>query len=336
MSAGGPQHGWPCQRGLRPLLRHSGSLHQSASPAPHRGGQPRGRDRCNTRPATSSPMISRIKAIRMIRERSASRPGQPFFLYMAHPAAHAPLSGQARQTCSLSRRLQRRVGTCIRQQRHANQLEFGIHPGGHRATAAQRRTRRRCAAVERPERRRADPVCALHGRVRGDGRRDRSKRRPAAGERWKSAASGTTRSWCSSPTTAPAARARPMAPRTTFAHLGVGRQQPRRPWPRICLRLDDVGGPQVMTHYPRGWAMASNTPFRLYKRNTHAGGHQVPCIWSWPQGLRRHGGAIRTQYGHCIDVLANCLGLGWRRRAAAAPRTASEADERSQSRARMC
>jgi arylsulfatase len=53
--------------------------------------------------------------------------------------------------------------------------------------------------------------------------------------------------------------------------------------------------------------MASNTPFRLYKRNTHAGGHQVPCVWSWPKGLANVAGAIRTQYGHCIDVLPTVL-----------------------------
>ncbi|MCB1258764.1 MAG: sulfatase-like hydrolase/transferase, partial [Microthrixaceae bacterium] len=29
--------------------------------------------------------------------------------------------------------------------------------------------------------------------------------------------------------------------------------------------LDLAGGPRTLVHYPRGWAMASNTPFRLYK-----------------------------------------------------------------------
>ena len=43
-------------------------------------------------------------------------------------------------------------------------------------------------------------------------------------------------------------------------------------------RLDVIGGPQTTPHYPRGWAMAGNTPFRLYKINTHAGGHSVPFV----------------------------------------------------------
>ena len=55
-------------------------------------------------------------------------------------------------------------------------------------------------------------------------------------------------------------------------------------------RLDLIGGPQTTPHYPRGWAMASNTPWRLYKINTHAGGHSTPCIVSWPGALRRRRG----------------------------------------------
>jgi arylsulfatase len=92
-----------------------------------------------------------------------------------------------------------------------------------------------------------------------------------------------------------------------FGHLGFG-----DPLDRVALdlaRLDEIGGPTTMTHYPRGWAMASNTPFRLYKKNTHAGGHQVPCVWSWPKGFGEVAGGIRTQYGHCIDVLPTVLAL---------------------------
>ena len=55
-------------------------------------------------------------------------------------------------------------------------------------------------------------------------------------------------------------------------------------------RLDLLGGPQTLAHYPRGWAMAGNTPFRLYKCNTHAGGHQVAMISSWPERVTDPGG----------------------------------------------
>lgn len=60
-------------------------------------------------------------------------------------------------------------------------------------------------------------------------------------------------------------------------------------------RIDEMGGPTTTPHYPRGWAMAGNTPFRLYKINAHAGGHQVPMIIAGPTPggageMRRQGG----------------------------------------------
>jgi arylsulfatase len=74
-------------------------------------------------------------------------------------------------------------------------------------------------------------------------------------------------------------------------------------------RIDLVGGPRTLVHYPRGWAMASNTPFRLYKINTHAGGHSVPLLLHWPlgrggwgRGKAMHPGR-RDQWAHVTDLL---------------------------------
>ncbi|HUV10402.1 MAG TPA: sulfatase-like hydrolase/transferase, partial [Acidimicrobiia bacterium] len=73
-------------------------------------------------------------------------------------------------------------------------------------------------------------------------------------------------------------------------------------------RIDELGGPTTTPHYPRGWAMAGNTPFRLYKINTHAGGHSSPCIISWPErGIGD--GSFRRQYQHVTDVLPTLLEL---------------------------
>ncbi len=72
--------------------------------------------------------------------------------------------------------------------------------------------------------------------------------------------------------------------------------------------MDLLGGPQTMPHYPRGWAMASNTPFRLYKINTHAGGHSVPFVVSWPDHLEARG-ELRRQYAHVVDLLPTLLDL---------------------------
>ena len=74
-------------------------------------------------------------------------------------------------------------------------------------------------------------------------------------------------------------------------------------------RLDLMGGPQTSPHYPRGWAMAGNTPFRLYKINTHAGGHTVPFIVNWPSRLRDQAGTLRRQYAHVSDLMPTFLDL---------------------------
>jgi arylsulfatase A-like enzyme len=78
---------------------------------------------------------------------------------------------------------------------------------------------------------------------------------------------------------------------------------------RDLAALDVIGGPTSMPHYPRGWAMASNTPFRLYKGNTHAGGHRVPMVMSWPARLRDVAGQTRSQYVHITDVYPTLLDL---------------------------
>ena len=49
------------------------------------------------------------------------------------------------------------------------------------------------------------------------------------------------------------------------------------------------GGEHTYQSYGTAWANLSNTPFRLYKINTHQGGHSVPFIVSWPDGLDARG-----------------------------------------------
>jgi arylsulfatase A-like enzyme len=82
-------------------------------------------------------------------------------------------------------------------------------------------------------------------------------------------------------------------------------------WDRDVAREPElIGGPRTLVHYPRGWGMASNTPFRLYKSSTHAGGVRVPMIISWPSGVpAEHHGEIRTQYQYVTDLFATILDL---------------------------
>jgi arylsulfatase len=70
--------------------------------------------------------------------------------------------------------------------------------------------------------------------------------------------------------------------------------------------LDELGGTKTYNHYPNGWAMAFNTPFKMWKRYEFNGGTADPCIISWPSaGAGR--GELRHQYHHAIDIVPTIL-----------------------------
>jgi arylsulfatase A-like enzyme len=71
-------------------------------------------------------------------------------------------------------------------------------------------------------------------------------------------------------------------------------------------RIDELGGPTCYNHYPVGWAMAGDTPFKWYKQYTHYGGTKDPLIVHWPKGIREKG-KIRSQFHHAIDIVPTIL-----------------------------
>ena len=70
--------------------------------------------------------------------------------------------------------------------------------------------------------------------------------------------------------------------------------------------IDELGGTKTYNHYPNGWAMAFNTPFKMWKRYEFNGGTSDPCIISWPAGTKARG-EIRHQYHHAIDIVPTIL-----------------------------
>ena len=70
--------------------------------------------------------------------------------------------------------------------------------------------------------------------------------------------------------------------------------------------LDELGGPKTYNHYANGWAMAFNTPFKMWKRYEYNGGTSDACIISWPTGTKAKG-EMRTQYHHAIDLVPTIL-----------------------------
>jgi len=74
----------------------------------------------------------------------------------------------------------------------------------------------------------------------------------------------------------------------------------------MLAKLDELGGPTTYPTYPLGWAMADNTPNRLYKWTSHEGGTHDPLIIYWPAGIKDQGG-IRNQFCHAIDIVPTVL-----------------------------
>jgi arylsulfatase A-like enzyme len=66
--------------------------------------------------------------------------------------------------------------------------------------------------------------------------------------------------------------------------------------------IDHLGGPETYPHYAIGWAMAFNTPYKLYKRYaSHEGGIADSAIISWPEGIKAHG-EVRDNYVNVSDI----------------------------------
>jgi len=70
--------------------------------------------------------------------------------------------------------------------------------------------------------------------------------------------------------------------------------------------LDELGGPNTYNYYPNGWAMAFNTPFKMWKRYEFNGGTSDACVVSWPAGIAAKG-ELRHQYHHAIDLVPTIL-----------------------------
>lgn len=85
------------------------------------------------------------------------------------------------------------------------------------------------------------------------------------------------------------------------------------------------GGADTYIGYGQGWANVSNTPFREYKHWEHEGGISTPLIAHWPKGVaRQRHGQLEVQPAHLIDLMATCVDL------AAAPYPAEIAGQKIQ------
>ena len=88
--------------------------------------------------------------------------------------------------------------------------------------------------------------------------------------------------------------------------------------------LDVLGGPSTYNHYPIGWAMAFNTPYKLYKRYaSHEGVSPTPQSSRGPTGLRRtaRSGTTTSTSATSPRRSTSCSVSPRRRRCAVSPRS---------------
>jgi arylsulfatase len=76
-------------------------------------------------------------------------------------------------------------------------------------------------------------------------------------------------------------------------------------YPRIKEALP--GAQNVYAAIGPKWANVANTPFRFWKARSYEGGICTPMIVHWPKGNRQKKGAVTTQAGHVIDLMATCI-----------------------------
>jgi arylsulfatase A-like enzyme len=299
-SAAGPKNSWPCQRGFESfygILDGFTNLHH-----PHRLVHDNHLVEVDRYPDDyffTDDITER--AISSIREVKASNPDKPFFCYFAHGAVHAPLHAKAE---SIARQLGRYdIGwDDLRSLRHSRAIELGLIPAGTALPPRNAEPAHDVAAWNDLDPRQqelfarymevyaamVEEIDASFGQLRTS--------LEELGE-WDdtlvlfTSDNGASREGEVNGTS------------SYYTHL-IGEDD----WEADYERLDLIGGPRTTPHYPRGWAMACNTPFRLYKINTHAGGHQAPLLVSWPnRGLAS--GEMRRQFVHVTDLLPTLIDL---------------------------
>jgi arylsulfatase len=224
-----------------------------------------------------------------------ARKSEPFFLYTAFTSPHWPLHARAEEIARYQDRY--RAGwDRLREERHRKQIELGIldrkwpiSPRDPQVPAWED-----VKLKEWQVRRMAVYAAQVDAMDRNIGRILKSVEKAGALEHtlilFLSDNGGCAEEL------RPGARAQHIPERTRDGRAMRTGNQPAIP----------PGPEDTYASYGIGWANASNTPFRLYKHWVHEGGIATPLIAHWPEGVRK-AGAITSQYGHIIDIMATCV-----------------------------
>ena len=302
LSIAGDTHSWPLQRGFDQFYGFLEAL--TDFHFPHQlfeGNNPVHIDQYPEGYYLTDDLTDR--ACRMIREVKTTDPDKPLFLYYAHGAVHAPLHAKA-DDIARHRGNYDKGWDQLREERLARQKELGVVPADAELPPRNPEPNEDVRAWDsyaEPDRRVMARYMEVYAAMVESV--DESVARISAELEALGQLDNTIFIFTSDNGASREGRAQGST--SYFSHSGTG----AKPSPDVsdfeieALEADEIGGPTTWPHYPRGWAMACNTPFRLYKITAHRGGHSVPFVVSWPARLSGYGGELRHQYTHITDLL---------------------------------
>ena len=219
-------------------------------------------------------------AIRFLEE--STRPGRPFFLYIAFNAPHYPLQAPEEDVRKYLGRYKKGWDE-LREQRYGRMVEMGIIDG-------------RWPLSPRPddvpawdslgEKEKAEHDLTMATFAAMVDRVDQNVGRLLAKLQAMGALDNTLILFLSDNGACPFQRTHQKT-----------RDEGLMPWE-----------PDSYWTYDKQWAHACNTPFRLYKRNQHEGGIATPLVAHWSKGIKEPG-TITHEVGHLVDIMPTCLEL---------------------------
>ena len=298
LSEAGDKHSWPMQRGFEQyygFLEALTNFHH-----PHRmyeGNAVITTDQYPDDYYLTDDLTNR--AVQMIREVKTANPDKPFFMYYAHGAVHAPLHAK-RADIEAHRDRYAAGWDAIREQRLQRQIAAGIVPDG---TTLPPRNSEPGEDVQAWDDLSDDEKMVFARYMECYAAMMTSIDDSLGAIRDELAAIGQLENTIIIVTSDNGASREGRNSGSMAYYRDGGRVAGQTTDITEALeRFDEIGGPTNWPHYPRGWAMACNTPFRLYKISTFRGGHSAPMVFSWPRRLS-DAGAIRHQYTHISDML---------------------------------
>jgi arylsulfatase A-like enzyme len=237
------------------------------------------------------------EAVRQVRQHAASRPGRPFFQYLAYTAPHWPLHAHPEDIAKYKGRFDAGWDR-LREERLARMIGLGLLPEGSELTARDPTQPPWDAAEHKAwQARRMEVYAAQIDRM------DQGIGRVLAALEETGQLENTLilfladNGGCAEELT------------EDWGDWGFLRNQKTRDGRDVQLGNDPAvmpGAEDTYQSYGVPWANLSNTPFREYKHWVHEGGIATPLIVHWPAGIAARGELRRTPM-QLPDVMATCL-----------------------------